>query len=195
MSTAKEPVTDRLQLWSAGDQQAGAQVLALVYEELHRIAVRQFRRERRDHTLEPTAVVHEAYLRLRGERGLHWQSRAQFFAFAAHLFRRILVDHARRRLCAKRGGRVREVTLSEAADLPLAKPLDLVALDDSLSALSTLDPRKAAVVELRFFGGFTLEETAAHLGISPETAGREWRRAKAWLYEELSRHEVQPAAP
>jgi RNA polymerase sigma factor (TIGR02999 family) len=143
--------------------------------------------------LEATAVVHEVYLRLCQEHGLHWESRTQFFAFAAHLIRRILVDHARQKNRGKRGGRAFKVTLVEAAEVASAKPADLIALDDALSSLATLDRRKAAVVELRFFGGLTLEETAAYLKISPETVGREWRRAKAWLYAELSRHGPQPA--
>jgi RNA polymerase sigma factor (TIGR02999 family) len=192
MSTKKEPVTERLQRWTAGDRRAEAQVLPLVYEELQRIARRQFRRERRNHTLEPTAVVHEAFLRLRSVHGLHFQSRAQFFAFAAHLIRRILVDHARQRDRAKRGGGAPKATLAEAVDLAAARPPDLVALDDALSTLASLDPRRAAVVELRFFGGLTIEETAAQLGISCETVSREWRRAKAWLYEETSRDGPRP---
>lgn len=185
MRIADGTVTQLLQDWSSGNPQAAAEVLPMVYQELRRIAARQLRRERDDHTLEATALVHEAYMRLQGQAGFHWPSRAHFFAFAAHLIRRILVDHARNRNRAKRGGGWERVTLAEAADLALSKSPDLLALDEALSSLETLDPRKAAVVELRFFAGLNLEETADQLGISPETVGREWRRAKAWLYCQL----------
>jgi RNA polymerase sigma factor (TIGR02999 family) len=178
-------VTQLLQRWSQGDPEAAKEVLPLVYEELRRIALKQLRSERGNHTLEATAVVHEAYLRLNGQHGFQWPSRAHFFAFAAHLIRRVLVDHARSRNRAKRGGLLEKVTLSEAAQLALPKSLDLLALDDALSSLEAVDPRKATVVELRFFAGLTLEETAEQLGISTETVSREWRRAKAWLYKEL----------
>jgi RNA polymerase sigma factor (TIGR02999 family) len=178
-------VTQLLQKWSAGDQEAATRVLPLIYDELRRIASRQLRRERSDHTLQATAIVNEAYLRLDGAEGFSWPSRAHFFAFASHLIRRILVDYARHQNRQKRGGRVEKVSLAEVADLAAVKSADLLALDEALAALEALDPRKAAVVELRFFGGLTLEETAAQLDISPETVGREWRRARAWLYKEL----------
>ncbi|HEY0514141.1 MAG TPA: sigma-70 family RNA polymerase sigma factor [Thermoanaerobaculia bacterium] len=182
-------ITQLLQKWSAGDQEAAERVLPLVYNELRRIASRQLRRERCDHTLQATAIVHEAYLRLDGQEGFHWPSREHFFAFAAHLIRRILVDYARHQKRLKRGGGMERVTLSEAADLTMVKSVDLLEVDEALAALEAIDPRKAAVVELRFFAGLTLEETAAQLGISPETVGREWRRAKAWLYRELQPEE------
>lgn len=124
-------------------------------------------------------------MRLQGHEGFQWPSRAHFFAFAAHLIRRILVDHARNRNRAKRGGGWERVTLAEAADLSLSRSPDLLALDEALTSLEAIDPRKAAVVELRFFAGLNLEETAGQLGVSPETVGREWRRAKAWLYNQL----------
>jgi len=178
-------ITKLLQTWSEGDQEAAMRVLPLVYDELRHIASRQLRQERGGHTLQATAVVHEAYLRLRGQAGFEWPSRAHFFAFAAHLIRRILVDHARHRNRAKRGGGLERVTLAEAEDLALDRAPDLVALDEALTHLESLDPRKAAVVELRFFAGLTLDETAEHLGVSSETVGREWRRAKAWLYGQL----------
>ncbi len=178
-------ITKLLQTWSEGDQEAAERVLPLVYDELRHIASRQLRQEREGHTLQATAVVHEAYLRLQGQGGFEWPSRAHFFAFAAHLIRRILVDHARHRNRAKRGGGLERVTLAEAADLALERCPDLVALDEALTCLESLDPRKAAVVELRFFAGLTLDETAQHLGVSPETVGREWRRARAWLYDQL----------
>src|SRR5436305_8372968 len=178
-------ITKLLQTWSDGDPEAAQRVLPLVYEELRNIACRQLRRERGGHTLQATAVVHEAYLRLQGQAGFEWPSRAHFFAFAAHLIRRILVDHARHRNRAKRGGGLERVTLAEAADLAPERAPDLVALDAALTSLEALDCRKAAVVELRFFAGLTLDETAEHLGVSPETVGREWRRARAWLYDQL----------
>ncbi len=180
-----EPITQLLAKWASGDQEAAEQVLPRVYEELRRIAARQLRQERDAHTLQATAIVHEAYLRLVGQAGLEWPSRAHFFAFAAHLIRRILVDYARIRNRAKRGGEFEKVTLLEAADLALEKSPDLVALDEALSGLEKVDPRKATVVELKFFAGLTLEEIAVELGISTETVRREWRRARAWLYNAL----------
>jgi len=186
----REGITQLLQKWSDGDQEAAMRVLPQVYDELRRIASQQLRRERGDHTLQATAIVHEAYLRLDGQEGFQWPSREHFFAFAAHLIRRILVDYARHQNRLKRGGKMEKVTLAEIADLAAMKSTDLLAVDEALAALEKIDPRKAAVVELRFFGGLTLEETAAQLGISPETVGREWRRAKAWLYKEL-----QPSPP
>jgi RNA polymerase sigma factor (TIGR02999 family) len=180
-----QAITQLLQKWSTGDQEAAQRVLPLVYDELRRIASQQLRRERSDHTLQATAIVHEAYLRLDGQDGFQWPSREHFYAFAAHLIRRILVDYARHQKRLKRGGGMEKVTLVEAVDLASMQNLDLLAVDEALAALEAVDPRKAAVVELRFFGGLTLEETASQLGISPETVGREWRRAKAWLYKEL----------
>lgn len=182
---SKESITWLLAQWRSGDQEAAERVLPLVYEELRIIASRQLRQERSAHTLQATAIVHEAYLRLSEEAGLEWPSRSHFFAFAAHLIRRILVDYARHRNRAKRGGLSHKVTLLEAADLALEKSPDLVALDEALSDLEKIDPRKAAVVELRFFAGLTIEEIAEHLAVSPETVSREWRRAKAWLYGAL----------
>ena len=185
MAMPDQAITQLLQKWSTGDQEAAQRVLPLVYDELRRIASQQLRRERSDHTLQATAIVHEAYLRLDGQDGFHWPSREHFYAFAAHLIRRILVDYARHQKRQKRGGGMEKVTLVEAVDLTTMKNLDLLAVDEALAALEAIDPRKAAVVELRFFGGLTLDETAAQLGISAETVGREWRRAKAWLYKEL----------
>jgi len=178
-------VTLLLESWSLGDPAAAEQVLPLVYEELRRIAARQLRRERDAHTLQATAIVHEAYLRLNGQPGLQWPSRAHFFAFAAHLIRRILVDYARTRNRAKRGGGCDNLTLSEIADLAPQRSPDLVALDEALAGLEKVDVRKAAIVELKFFAGLSLEEIAGQLGVSPETVSREWRRAKAWLHSAL----------
>ncbi len=180
-------VTALLQQWSAGDREAAERVLPLVYDELRRIAARQLRGERGRHT-QATAIVHEAYLRLNREPDLQWPSRDHFFAFAAHLMRRILVDHARERNRAKRGGNLRQVTLEEIeaqGELGLGGATDLLALDSALHRLEALDPRKVAVVELRFFAGMSIEETAVQLGVSVETVGREWRRARAWLYDAL----------
>lgn len=178
-------ITQLLVQWSSGDREAAEQVFPLVYEKLRGIASRQLRLERADHTLQPTAIVHEAYLCLVQQKGLDWPSRAHFFAFSAHLIRRVLVDYARHRNRGKRGGLSRKVTFAEMADLALEKSPDLVALDEALGALEKLDPRKAAVVELKFFGGLTLDEIAAQIETSPETVSREWRRARAWLFRAL----------
>ncbi|HET9226830.1 MAG TPA: sigma-70 family RNA polymerase sigma factor [Thermoanaerobaculia bacterium] len=188
--TPPGPLTEMLKQWSEGDPGMADRVVPLLYEELRRIAARELKRERPEHTLQATAVVNEAYMRLRDVHGVVWEDRNRFLGFAAHLIRRILVDHARRKGSAKRGGEGVQVTLSEAAALGMDRPPDLVALDEALVSLSEIDARKAAVVELRFFGGLTVEEAAEVLSLSPETVGREWRRAKAWLYQELSGHEA-----
>jgi RNA polymerase sigma factor (TIGR02999 family) len=178
-------VTRLLQRWGDGDREAAIKVLPLVYDELRRIAARQLRGERCGHTLQATAVVHEAYLRLGEDGAFDWPSRQHFFAFAAHLIRRVLIDYARRRNRDKREGHRERVTLAEAADLTLEKSTDLEALDDALASLQAIDPLKATIVELRFFAGLTSEEIADQLGISTETVGRHWRRAKTWLYDQL----------
>jgi RNA polymerase sigma factor (TIGR02999 family) len=187
-STRSAGLTQLLQRWSVGDQEAAERVLPLVYDELRRIAGRQLRQAQGRQTLQATAIVHEAYLRLAEEGGFRWPSRGHFFAFTAHLMRRILVDYARRQNRAKRGGNLQQVTLAELeklGDPAQAHDPDLLALDEALSRLEALDPRKAAVVELRFFAGMSLEETSEQLGVSAETVGREWRRARAWLYDAL----------
>ena len=178
-------LTGLLQRWSAGEAEAAETALPLVYDELHRLAAAHFRVEEPGHTLQATALVSEAYLRLGDARGLSWGSRAQFFAFCSHLFRRILVDHARRRRCLRRGGGNRRVTLSEAAGVGIGKAPDLVALDEALRELKMLDSVKANIVELRFFGGLTLAEIAEQLGLSSATVWREWQRARVWLLREL----------
>jgi len=181
----QDRITQLLQRWSRGDHAAADEILPLVYGELRRIAESHFRRERPGHTLQATALVHEAWLRLVEETGLRWQSRVQFFGLVAHLIRRILVDHARRQNRAKRGGGAHRVGLEKAMDVAAGRPPELVALDDALEHLATVDPRKAKVVELRYFAGLSVEETAEVLGVSVETVGREWRRARAWLFQEL----------
>jgi RNA polymerase sigma factor (TIGR02999 family) len=188
-----ETITQLLGKWSSGDREAAEQVLPQVYEELRRIASRQLRREKNAQTLQATSIVHEAYMRLNGQSGLVWPSRAHFFAFSAHLIRRILVDHARRRNRAKRGGMAERITLAELDALALERSPDLVDLDDALSRLEKVDPRKATVVELKFFAGLTLDEVAEQLGVSSETVSREWRRARAWLYTALQTEETNGA--
>ena len=181
----KHTVTYLLERWSQGDREAAEQVVPLVYDELHDIAAKELRRRRGGDTLQATAIVHEAYLRLSGQGALRWSSRTHFFAVAAHLVRQILVDYARRQHRLKRGGRSERVTLSEAVAFVAARDPDLLALDEALARLEALDPRKATIVELRFFAGLTLDEAAEQLGISRETVSREWRRARAWLCNEL----------
>lgn len=186
MTGEKEvPITELLRSWSEGDPEAAAAVMPLVYEEMHHIASGYFRRERRDHTLQATALVHETYLRLIERSGIEWQSRTHFIGTVAHMMRQILVDYARRHAATKRGGRTRPVTLAEAEVLALERSPDLLRLDDALRDLAKLDARKAAIVELRFFGGLTIEETADFLEVSANTVGRHWRRAKAWLFGRL----------
>lgn len=182
MNTAT--VAELLRQWSDGDPRVAERVVPLLYRELKSIAARLLRHDAVDHTLQPTALVNELYLRLREVRGVSWCDRQQFLGFAAHLMRRMLVQHARRKAAEKRGGTLRRTTLS-AIELATFPTLDLLALDRSLKELRRLDPRKAGVVELRFFGGLTVEETAEVLALSPATVEREWRRARAWLYREL----------
>jgi RNA polymerase sigma factor (TIGR02999 family) len=179
-------ITQLLERWSEGDEKALDQLMPLVYDELHRLAGAYLRRERGDHTLQPTALVNEAYLKLVRQRNIQWQNRAQFFGVAAQLMRRILVDFARSRLYQKRGGGAEQVSLDEALMVSREKGADLVALDDALTALAGVDPRMSQVVELRFFGGLDVKETAAVLQVSPETVHRDWRLAKEWLLHELS---------
>lgn len=174
-------VTTLLRAWAQGDDAAGEQLFPIIQGELRRQAGRYMWRERRDHTLQPTALVNEAYLRLAGSLDLDWHSRAQFFAIAARVMRQVLVDHARRRKAAKREGL--HVTLTDV-EAPRV-PLELLDLENALQELLALDPRQARVVELRFFGGLDVEETASVMGLSPRTVKREWRTARAWLQHQL----------
>ncbi len=187
LSTSSATITQLLVQWSRGEQQALDALTPVVYQELRRLARRHLRRERPDHTLESTALVHEAYLRLVDQRNIQWQNRNQFFALASELIRRILVDYARNRMAAKRGGQNVKLSLDEAMAAPEDKNLDLVTLDDALQALAARDPRQSRIVELRYFGGLTLETTAEVLGVSPATVKRDWVSAKAFLKRELTR--------
>ena len=183
-------VSQLLRDWSAGDQGALDRLTPIVYQELHRLARQYLKRERPGHSLQTTALVNEAYLRLVDYKGMQWKDRAHFFAVSAQLMRRILVDHARRHNL-KRGGGVQLVSLDEAAAVGSGRAADLVALDDALNALARLDPRKTRVVELRFFGGLSVSEMAEVLQVSSVTVMRDWSTAKAWLYREMtSRHEM-----
>jgi RNA polymerase sigma-70 factor (ECF subfamily) len=178
-------VTTLLRAWSRGDQRACDQLTPLVYDELHRRARHYLRAERANHTLSPTALVHEVYLRLVNLDEVDWQDRTHFFALAARQMRRILVDSARARKYQKHGGGAVNVTFDDAFAVVATRHPDLVAIDDALSALTAQDERKARVVELRFFGGLTNEEIAAELGISTDTVTRDWQMAKLWLRREL----------
>ena len=178
-------VTELLRAWSDGDQQALAQLMPLVEAELRRLARVYMSRERRGHTLQPTALVNEAFLRLADARGLRWQDRAHFLGISARLMRRVLVDHARAHGYRKRGGGAQRVTLNEALLASPESSLDILALDRALEALAAVDERKSRVVELRFFGGLSVEETAEVLHLSNDTIKRDWRLAKLWLLREL----------
>ena len=188
VSTSKplqNDVTALLRAWTDGDQEALAQLTPVVYDELHRLAHYHLKRERAGHSLQTTALINEAYLRLVDYTRMHWQNRAHFLAVSAQAMRRILVDRARRRN-AKRGAGVDHVSLDAEAVLCTDRSADFESLDDALTALAERAPRKARVVELRFFGGLSVDETAEVLGVAPITVMREWKSAKAWLYRELA---------
>jgi RNA polymerase sigma-70 factor, ECF subfamily len=185
-SAPRDDITGWLRAWSNGDEAALERLTPLVYGELHRRARRLMGRERDGHSLQPTELIHEAYLRLVGSTPVDWHDRSHFYALAARLMRQILVDHARSRGRQKRGGAALAVTLDEAAICP-RESLDLGRLDDALHALADTDVRKSRVVELRFFGGFSVDEVAAILDVSPQTVLRDWRLAKAWLQREMRR--------
>jgi RNA polymerase sigma-70 factor (ECF subfamily) len=195
---AVQGVTELLRAWSAGEPQPSDSLVSLVYAELRRQAQLVLRREDEGHTLQPTALVHEAWLRLGDQHDVRWESRSQFFAIAAQMMRRVLLDHARARHALKRGGAGVQVSLGEgnffadksgvpsAQDAPI-DPLDVIALDDALARLAVIDPQKARLVELRYFAGLSIPETAAALGVSTATIGREWAIARMWLRRELDR--------
>ena len=182
-----QEMTDLLAAWSDGDREALDRLLPLVERELHRLAHHYMSRERPDHTLQTGALVNEAYLKLVDQTRVRWQNRAHFFAIAAQTMRRILIDHARRRRYGKRGGGARPLPLDEAAHITDERAAELVALDDALKLLQDVDERKARVVELRYFGGLSVEEVSEVLKVSPDTVGREWRRARAFLLREMER--------
>ena len=188
MSSDPGDVTRLLVAWGQGDRNAADQLVPLIYDELRRLAQRHLAGERSEHTLQPTALVHEAYMRLVDLRRIEWQDRDHFFAMAARAMRRLLVDHARKQRAAKRGGPEEDLPLDQISDFgtPGREP-DLVALDDALKSLSAFDPLKAKIVELRFFGGLSIDETAKIVQCSRSTVKRHWQMAKAWLHSELSK--------
>jgi len=190
IDATQRQITARLIAWNSGDTGARDDVIEAVYQELRRMADRYLRFESPGHTLQPTALVHEAYLRLIDQTKVSWQNRAHFFGVAAQMMRRILVDHARTKQRDKRGGPSRKLSLDEAMDVSKERAADLVALDSALASLTEIDARKSRVVELRFFGGLSVEETAEVLAVSPQTIMRDWKLAKAWLYQELKKEVV-----
>ena len=182
-----QDVTRLLIAWGQGDQAALDELLSLVYQELHRMAHRHLGRERGAHTLQTTALIHEAYLRLIDQKEAQWRNCAHFFAIAAQMMRRILVDHARARQYQKRGGGAQQVTFDEALEVSDERAAEVVALDKALAALARFDERKSRLVELRFFGGLSIEETAEVLGVSPGTVMRDWTLAKTWLQRQINK--------
>jgi RNA polymerase sigma factor (TIGR02999 family) len=189
MTPPPNDVTQLLVAWGNGDQAARDELMPLVYAELHRLAHRHIKKERPGHTLQTSALVNEAFVRLVDQRDVHWQSRAHFFGIAAQMMRRILVDYARKRRFAKRGGDQLQVSLNEELVAANQRSADVVLLDDALTQLAEIDERKSKVVELKFFGGLSIEETAEALGVSPGTVMRDWTLAKAWLRRAMSRNE------
>jgi RNA polymerase sigma factor (TIGR02999 family) len=185
MTSSPHEVTQLLVDWSNGNQAALDKLMPLVYDELHRLAHQYMNRERPGHTLQTSGLVNEAYLRLFDQREVHWQNRAHFFGIAAQLMRRILVDYARSRHYAKRGGDARQVSFDEAVLVSPERATEVVALDDALKRLAVIDERKSQIVEFRFFGGLSIEETAEVLKVSPGTIMRDWTLAKAWLRKEM----------
>lgn len=178
----------------AGDRDSLDQLMPLVYDELRQLAASQLHRERGNHTLQATALVHEAWLRLVGQHSVDWQNRAHFFSIAAEMMRRILVNYANHRHADKRGGHVPKLSLEEAANFAAEREIDLILLDEALTRLAVFDPRQARIVEMRYFGGLTVEEVAEVLEISTPTVKREWRMAKAWLHSQISGSELQLGA-
>ena len=196
-ATSSQEVTRLLADWGKGDKSAFDKLFPLVHAELRRIAQRQMSQERPGHTLQATALVNEAYLKLAGHEGFEWRDRAHFFAVCAQVMRHILIDHARSRSREKRGGGAIQVSLNDALVIEEDQAADLLALDEALSTLERMDPQKGRIVELRYFGGLSVEETAEVLNVSARTVRREWRRAKAWLYRmicEGAADETRPLA-
>ena len=185
MKPSGHDVTALLHAWTEGDTDARDRLMAVLYRELHRRAAAQLRRERKGHTLQPTALVHEAYLRLVDQRRVVWQNRGQFFGVACQIMRRILIDHARAHRMAKRSGRWARVTLDDRVRAVPPVDVDVLDLDAALTRLAAFDPRRSQLAELRFFGGLSLEEAGEALGISLATAERDWQAARAWLFKEL----------
>jgi RNA polymerase sigma factor (TIGR02999 family) len=184
---SRSDITQWLAVCGEGDTKALERLLPLVYDELHRQAIRAFGRERGGHTLQPTALVNEVYLRLADQHQMKWQNRAQFFGIAAQMMRRILVSHARARRARKRGGGETCITLDEGMATAPQRDVNLLAIDEALTRLEALDPEKSRMVELRFFSGLSVEETAEVMGVSPRTIDRQWQTAKAWLHREISK--------
>jgi RNA polymerase sigma factor (TIGR02999 family) len=187
---SSQEVTRLLLAWRDGDESALEKLAPLVYDELHQLAARYMRRESPGHTLQTSALVNEAFIRLIDQQEVQWQNRAHFFGIAAQLMRRILLDHARSRARAKRGGGVLRVSFDEGAIVSGQRAAELIALDDALNALAAFDSRKSRIVELRFFGGLSNEEVAEVMGMSLRTVEREWRKAKAWLHHAISKGEI-----
>ena len=190
MTASSNEVTQLLVAWGKGDQTAFDQLMPLVYSELHRLARRHIKKERPGHTLQTSALLNEAFLRLVDQRDVHWQSRAHFFSIAAQMMRRILVDYARSRRYAKRGGDARQVTFDEELVVSRQLSADVIELHDALNEMAAIDERKSKVVELKFFGGLSIEETADVLGVSPGTVMRDWTLAKAWLRLAMESHRL-----
>lgn len=189
MRSDPEDITQLLSKVTAGDREAQSKLISIVYDELHRLASYYMRQERPDHTLQPTALVHEAFLKLFEQQDMTWENRKHFFAVAAQVMRRILVDHARTRNAQKRGAGRQRIELESAAVWAEDRPRDLLVIDEALTRLADWDARQCQVVELRFFGGLSIEETAEVLGVSTRTIKRDWTMARAWLHGELSRHD------
>ena len=179
-------ITQLLAEWSDGNQSALDELYPLVYDELHRLARRYMSRERKGHTLQTTALINEAYVRLVDQKNVHWANRSHFFAISAQIMRRILIDHARRRAYAKRGGGAQQVSLDEAMAMTSGIGAELLRLDEALKTLAEMDPRRCQVVEMRYFGGLNNEEIAGVLHVSENTVTRDWNMARAWLYQQLS---------
>ena len=184
--TPQHEITQLLAEWSDGNQSALDELYPLVYEELHKLARRYMSRERKGHTLQTTALINEAYVRLVDQRNVHWANRSHFFAISAQIMRRILIDHARRHAYAKRGGGAQQVSLEEVAIVAAEKSAEIIRLDEALKILAKMDPRRCHVVELRYFGGLSNEEIAGVLKVSENTVTRDWNLARAWLYQQLT---------